>query len=155
MEIDESDDEDDDDELESQSHFSPFTSQHGSPRKNSNTSAYGNKASYTSTYYYFADTAPTASPQGSYEDDHSNALQLHESPFGDDDADDVVLAESRKSSCLIRKGSKPKKSAVTETQVEKEEEEPSPRLRSLDEDVEDERASTLVFSLVSCAIYRV
>ena len=140
-EFDDSDD-DEDEEVESQSHFSPFASHHGSPRKNMSQSAFGFSSSYPSSQYYFAEKAPTTTPSGSYEDEPSNALQLHESPF-EDDADEVI-EESRKTACLIRKVSKPKKSATLEAQTEKDEEdESSPALRSLDEEGgEDEHAST-------------
>ena len=137
-EVADSDDEDDMDEVESQSHFSPFASHHGSPRRNH--SALG-RPTYNS-YYYYADAPQTASPLGSYEDESPNALQLHESPFGDDD-DGEVVEESRKTACLIRKVSKQKKSMEAET--EKEVDEPSPMLRSLDEECfEDDHASTYV-----------
>ena len=135
-------DDDEDEEVESQSHFSPFASHHGSPRKNMSQSAFGFSSSYPSSQYYFAEKAPTTTPSGSCEDEPSNALQLHESPF-EDDADEVI-EESRKTACLIRKVSKPKKSATLEAQTEKDEEdESSPALRSLEEEGgEDEHAST-------------
>lgn len=136
-EVGDSDDEDDEDEVESQSHFSPFASQHGSPRKNTSHIALG-RSGYSS--YYYADLPQTASPFSSYEDESPNALQLHESPFGDDEVDEVI-EESRKTASLIRKVSKPKKSVDVET--EKEVDTPSPMLRSLDEeDLEDRHAST-------------
>ncbi|KAI0723814.1 hypothetical protein C8T65DRAFT_627514 [Cerioporus squamosus] len=133
-----SDEEIDDDETESQSHFSPFASQHGSPRKHTSHSAFGRSTTFTSTYYYF-DAPPTTSPMGSYEDESPNALQLHESPFDDEAAAEEVIEESRKTACLIRKASKPRKSV--EVEVEKVAEEPSPI--SIDEEqYEDEHGST-------------
>ena len=147
-EIDESDDECEEIEAEGQSQFSPFASHHDPPRKNVNSNAY-TPPSYTSPYYYFSDTTPTSSPD-SYDDDNTNALQLHESPFGDDVEE--TSEESKKRSCLVRRGSKPKKAASMEEQMEKDDEEPSRSLRPLDEDVEDECASTLVLSLLSLVV---
>ncbi|RDX46939.1 hypothetical protein OH76DRAFT_1302728, partial [Lentinus brumalis] len=135
-----SDEENYDDETESQSHFSPFASQHGSPRKHSSQSAFG-RSTYASTYYYF-DGPPTASPMSSYEDESPNALQLHESPFDDDTVTEELFEESRKAAYLIRKASKGKKSV--ELEAEKEFEQP-PAI-SLDdheeEQYEDEHEST-------------
>ena len=135
-----------DDETESQSHFSPFASQHGSPRKHTSPSAFGRPTAYTSTYYYF-DAPPTTSPVGSYEDESPNALQLHESPFDDDAATEEVVEESRKTACLIRKASKPKKSV--EVVAEKEVEQPSPIYVEA-EQYEDEHGSTSVPFLSRC-----
>ncbi|KAM5538115.1 hypothetical protein V8D89_008312 [Ganoderma adspersum] len=141
-EVGDSDDENDEDEAGSQSHFSPFASHRSSPRKHTSHSGFGFVPSYSSNYYYFSEKAPSVSPQNSYEDENSNALQLHESPF-EDDADEVI-EESRKTACLIRRVSKPKKASTLEAQAEKDEDdESSPALRSLDEeDDEDGHGST-------------
>ncbi|TBU35541.1 hypothetical protein BD311DRAFT_647410 [Dichomitus squalens] len=141
-EVDDSDDDDDNVEGESQSHFSPFASHHGTPRRNTSQSAFAFSSSYPSSYYYFTEKAPATSSPDSYEGEFSNALQLHESPFEDDVGE--VIEESRKTASLIRKVSKPKKSATLEVQPEKDEEdESSPALRPLDEEGdEDEHAST-------------
>ncbi|RPD80502.1 hypothetical protein L226DRAFT_455216 [Lentinus tigrinus ALCF2SS1-7] len=132
-----SDEDDEYEEAESQSHFSPFASQHGSPRKHTSHSAFS-RPTYTSTYYYF-DAPPTGSPVGSLEDESPNALQLHESPFDDDAVAEEVIEESRKAACLIRRASKPKKSV--EVEVEKEIVQPSP-ITIEEEEYEDEQGST-------------
>ncbi len=132
-EVDESDDDNDEEEAESQSHFSPFASHRSSPRKRTSHSGFGYVPSHPSNYYYFSEKPLSASPQNSYEDENSNALQLHESPF-EDDADEVI-EESRKTASLIRRASKPKKASTLEAQAEKDEDdESSPALRSLDEE---------------------
>lgn len=136
-EVDDSDDENDEDEAGSQSHFSPFASHRSSPRKHTSHSGFGYVPAYCSNYYYFSEKALSASPQNSYEDDNSNALQLHESPF-EDDADEVI-EESRKTASLIRRVSKPKKASTLEAQAEKDEDdESSPALRSLDEEGDED-----------------
>ncbi|KAI0748422.1 hypothetical protein C8Q80DRAFT_737925 [Daedaleopsis nitida] len=135
-ELGDSDEEDQFEEAESQSHFSPFASHHGSPRKST-------AALPRTNYYYYADAAHTSSPLSSYEDESPNALQLHESPFGEDETDEVI-EESRKTASLIRKVSKPKKSvSVDLEELEKDCEEPCPMLRSLDDDEQlEERGTT-------------
>ncbi|KAI1788386.1 hypothetical protein LXA43DRAFT_974857 [Ganoderma leucocontextum] len=135
-EVDNSDNENDEDEAESQSHFSPFASHRSSPRKHTSHGGFGFVPSYPSNYYYFSEKGPAASPQNSYEDENSNALQLHESPF-EDDANEVI-EESRKTASLIRRASKPKKASTLEAQAEKDEDdESSPALRSLEEESDE------------------
>ncbi|KAI0362590.1 hypothetical protein OH77DRAFT_1360116, partial [Trametes cingulata] len=150
-EQDSSDVEDVDDDGESQSHFSPFASHHASARKNTAHSAFSFAPYHPPTYYYFSDAPQTSSPVGSLEEEHPNALGLHESPFGEDEAEDgaeEVRSRSR-SSCLIRKTSKPKKNSASSKEarsekvtVSEEEEEPSQAVSPFDEHDTDEHAST-------------
>ncbi|KAH9931722.1 uncharacterized protein BXZ73DRAFT_47230 [Epithele typhae] len=133
QEVDESDAEDDD-EAESQSHFSHFASPQSSPRKHASSAV---RSSYTSTYYYFPDAAPTSSPSGSLEDE--NALQLHESPFGDNAAE--LVEEPKRCAVLVRQRSKPKKTSGVEMQTEKAAES-APSLHTVDEVTEDDEHAT-------------
>ncbi|KAI0647483.1 hypothetical protein C8Q79DRAFT_1000394 [Trametes meyenii] len=142
-EADDSDVEDLDDDAESQSHFSPFASHHASTRKNTSHSAFTFSPPYhPSTYYYFADAPQSSSPVGSLEEE--NALQLHESPFGEDETEEVAEETRPRSACLIRKGSKPKKSPSKEPRSEKVavSEEPSEALSPFNPNEVDEYAST-------------
>ncbi|KAI0373087.1 hypothetical protein BV20DRAFT_921711, partial [Pilatotrama ljubarskyi] len=145
-ELDNSDVEDIEDDNESQSHFSPFASHHASARKNTTHSAFSFAPYHPPTYYYFADAPQTSSPVGSLEEEHPNALGLHESPFSEDEIEDGAETRSRsRSSCLIRKTSKSKKNASKEARNEKvtvSEEEPSQAVSPFDEHDRDEHAST-------------
>ncbi|KAI0780494.1 hypothetical protein BD413DRAFT_3684 [Trametes elegans] len=147
-EADDSDVEDFDEDTESQSHFSPFASQHASTRKITSHSAFNFSPYHPPTSYYLMDAPYTSSPVGSLEEEHSNALQLHESPFGEDEAEEVAEEVRSRSSCLIRKGSKPKKNTSKDVRSEKfvVSEEPSQTtgpfdLSDLSNDI-DEHAST-------------
>ena len=54
-----------------------------------------------------------------------------------------VIEESRKTACLIRRVSKPKKASTLEAQAEKDlDDESSPALRSLDEEGDDDGHGT-------------
>ncbi|KAI0823596.1 hypothetical protein BC628DRAFT_1411601 [Trametes gibbosa] len=103
-----SDVEDVDDDTESQSHFSPFASQHASSRKNTSHNTFS-FANYQPPSYYFTDALPTSSPVGSLEEEHSNALGLRDSPFDEDEVEEIAEESRPRSSCLIRKSSRPKK----------------------------------------------
>ncbi|KAI0636546.1 hypothetical protein C8Q77DRAFT_1215555 [Trametes polyzona] len=138
---DDSDVEDVDDDAESQSHFSPFASQHASTRKNTSHSAFSFAPYHRPPSYYFTDAPQTSSPVGSLEEEHTNALGLHESPFGDDEAEEVVEDVRSRSSCLIRKSSKPKKSASKDEKAA-EAEVFSQTLCPFDENEVDEHATT-------------
>ncbi|KAH9852746.1 hypothetical protein C2E23DRAFT_148414 [Lenzites betulinus] len=106
--VDDSDVEDADDDTESQSHFSPFAS----TRKNTAPSAFS-FSPYQPPNYYFTE-APSSSPVGSLEEEHTNALGLHDSPFDEDEVDEIAEESRPRSSCLIRRSSKPKKAAKDE-----------------------------------------
>lgn len=137
-EVDDSDVEDFDDDTESQSHFSPFASQHAATRKNTSHSAFNFSPYHPPNYYYFADAPQTSSPVGSLEEEHPNALGLHESPFGEDETEEVVEDVRSRSVCLIRKTTKPKKNAPKDEKSE----EPTQVLSAFDENDVDEHATT-------------
>ncbi|CDO68643.1 hypothetical protein BN946_scf184996.g74 [Trametes cinnabarina] len=142
-----SDAEDVDDDAESQSHFSPFSSQTASTRRAASHGAFGFAPYHPPAYYYYSDAPHSSSPVGSLEEEQetTNALQLHESPFGEDDEAEEVIEDVRpRSTCLIRNASKPKKNAskVTREKVSVSEEAPSPSTSPFDENDIDVHAST-------------
>ncbi|KAI9065469.1 hypothetical protein FKP32DRAFT_1537678, partial [Trametes sanguinea] len=143
-EADESDADDVDDDAESQSHFSPFSSQNAPTRRATSHSAFSFAPYHPPAYYYYTDAPHSSSPVGSLEEETTNALQLHESPFGEDEAEDAAEEVRSRSSCLIRKASKPRKNAMKEARekVIISEEEPSPSMSPFDENDIDVHAST-------------
>ncbi|KAI0665270.1 hypothetical protein C8Q70DRAFT_1049425 [Cubamyces menziesii] len=140
-----SDVEDVDDDAESQSHFSPFASQNASTRRSTSHSAFSFAPYHPPAYYYYTDAPQSSSPVGSLEEEQeqTNALQLHQSPFGEEDAEDVAEEVRSRSSCLIRKSSKPKKGASRDAREKVTvEEEESQSVSPFDEDDVDMHAST-------------
>lgn len=100
-------DDEDEDELDSQTHFTTtFIASHALPRKKASTSPLFQP--YTPPFW--SDTLMT-SPVGSYDDEHTNALQLHESPF-EDETEEVFEEPRSKSNCLLRKVSNKSRSGT-------------------------------------------
>ncbi|KAI0950217.1 hypothetical protein AcV7_008754 [Taiwanofungus camphoratus] len=141
-ELEDEEDEDVDDDAESQSHYSPFASRlAATPPRRSVTipSAYRYKAY---AQYLGEPVHMSASPAGSYEEEHSNALQLHESPFLEDEEDDVLeeqrSKERRASFTLGRRRTKKSDAsatvALTDEQSEKADAEYPPHSQSPNDD---------------------
>ncbi|KAJ3002753.1 hypothetical protein NUW54_g5674 [Trametes sanguinea] len=69
---------------------SALSSQNAPTRRATSHSAFSFAPYHPPAYYYYTDAPHSSSPVGSLEEETTNALQLHESPFGEDEAEDAA-----------------------------------------------------------------